>query len=100
MCWLLSINESLTSSVRLSIVESIPENLTFSYGAPMQYSTYQSWMDLLSAAKKSVDIASFYWTLQSFNDTSDVTDKQVKMYKLYIINSALQSALPLDLCVI
>jgi len=78
------LSKCLRVSLRLSIVESIPENLTFSYGAPMQYSTYQGWMDLLSAAKKSVDIASFYWTLQGFNGTSDVTDKQVGIIeKLY-----------------
>ncbi len=59
-------------------MESIPENLTFSSNSSMHYSTYESWMDLMDAAKTSVDIASYYWTLQGFNGTSDVTDKQVR----------------------
>ncbi|XP_063793744.1 5'-3' exonuclease PLD3 [Pseudophryne corroboree] len=50
------------------LVESIPEGLVYPANASTNPSTYQSWMDLLSAAKSSVDIASFYWTLTN-NDT-------------------------------
>lgn len=63
---------------RLSIVESIPENLTYSAGSPSHYSTYQSWMDLLAAARSSVDIAAYYWTLQGRGKVTDVTDKEVR----------------------
>ena len=62
---------------RLSIVESIPENLTFPSGSPSHGSTYDAWMSLLSAASKSVDIASYYWTLRGHGNISDSTDKQV-----------------------
>ena len=58
-------------------MESIPENLTYAYGSPVHYSTFEGWMDLLDAARTSVDIASFYWTLQGYGNNSDVTDKLV-----------------------
>ena len=61
----------------LTIVESIPENLTYSSGSPTHPSTYQAWLALLAAATKSVDIASYYWTLRGTANVSDVTDNQV-----------------------
>ena len=62
---------------RLSIVESIPENLTYSSGSPSHGSTYSSWLMLLKAASKTVDVASYYWTLRGHGNISDSTDKQV-----------------------
>ena len=64
---------------RLSIVESIPENLTYPSSAPSHLSTYRAWMNLLSAATESVDIASYYWTLRGTDSIKDVTDKQVHL---------------------
>ena len=61
----------------LTIVESIPENLTYSCDSPVHPSTYQGWLDLLTAATTSVDIASYYWTLRGTDNESDVTDNQV-----------------------
>ena len=61
----------------LTIVESIPENLTYSPDSPMHPSTYQAWLALLAAATTSVDIASYYWTLRGTANVSDVTDNQV-----------------------
>ena len=62
---------------RLSIVESIPENLTYTLGSPSHRSTYQGWMDLLTVAKETVDVASYYWTLQGRGNISDITDNEV-----------------------
>ena len=60
---------------RISIVESIPENLTYPTQSPLHPSTYEAWMQLIKSANKSIDIAAFYWTLQSpdvkFQDPSD-----------------------------
>ena len=61
----------------LTIVESIPENLTYSSDSPVHPSTYQAWLALLAAATTSVDIASYYWTLRGTANVSDVTDNQV-----------------------
>ncbi|KAK7471518.1 hypothetical protein BaRGS_00035857 [Batillaria attramentaria] len=47
----------------LSIVESIPQNLTYDKEAYIHRSTYSGLKELLSLAKESVHIASFYWTL-------------------------------------
>lgn len=65
---------------RLSIVESIPENLTYPYRSPSYSSTYDSWMALLKSATETVDIASYYWTLRGHGNISDITDKQVRSF--------------------
>ncbi|KAL3873113.1 hypothetical protein ACJMK2_036269 [Sinanodonta woodiana] len=58
----------------LSLVESIPENLTFHSGAPSHMSTYSGLQRLISLAEHSIEIASFYWTLLGddipFHDSS------------------------------
>ncbi len=61
---------------RLSIVESIPENLTYNVNNS-HLSTYTAWMQLLQAAHTNVTISSYYWTLRGTRDISDITDKQV-----------------------
>ena len=61
----------------LTLVESIPENLTYTSGSPLHTSTYQAWSVLLEAATRSVDIASYYWTMRGTGNVSDVTDSEV-----------------------
>ncbi|XP_045616563.1 5'-3' exonuclease PLD3 isoform X2 [Procambarus clarkii] len=53
------------------LVESIPENLTYSPGSIQYPSIYSAWTSLIDDAEESIDIAAFYWTL--LND--DVTKK-------------------------
>lgn len=50
------------------LVESIPEGLEYASNTTINPSIFDTWMNLLSQAKSSVDIASFYWTLTN-NDT-------------------------------
>ena len=50
-------------------MESVPRNLTYPPTAIRLNSTYQAWTKLIQSAKKTIDIASFYWTLQG-SDTS------------------------------
>ncbi|NWX23929.1 PLD3 Phospholipase, partial [Aegotheles bennettii] len=45
------------------LVESIPEGLTFNDTSTPNPSTFSTWMDLLGATTRSLDIASFYWTM-------------------------------------
>ncbi|CAL8099888.1 unnamed protein product [Calicophoron daubneyi] len=45
------------------LVESMPENLTYSWGSPKHASTYFAWNLLLDEAKTRLNIASFYWSL-------------------------------------
>ena len=81
MAWVLSklmiIIPLYVTSRSLTIVESIPENLTYSRGASTHGSTYQAWLTLLAAATQSVDIASYYWTLRGSGNNTDVTDNEV-----------------------
>lgn len=63
------------STCMLSIVESIPENLTYSSNSS-HISTYEAWKTLLQSAESNVTIASYYWTLRGKGHVSDVTDKQ------------------------
>lgn len=59
---------SRSGNCTITLVESIPQNVSFPSGAITNPSTYSGWMYLLEIAKKEIDIASFYWTLQG-NDT-------------------------------
>ncbi|EEC05250.1 conserved hypothetical protein [Ixodes scapularis] len=54
-----------------TLVESIPENLTYPDGLPEHVSTFEAWKTLLEKAEKEILIASFYWTLRGsdLNDT-------------------------------
>ncbi|NXA24314.1 PLD3 Phospholipase, partial [Ibidorhyncha struthersii] len=45
------------------LVESIPEGMTFSDSSVPNPSTFFTWMNLLGTVTRSLDIASFYWTL-------------------------------------
>lgn len=56
----------------ISFVESIPEGLEYPAGSPMNTATYLSWLDLMKRAQKSIDIASFYWTLREEDVPSGV----------------------------
>ncbi|XP_016149986.1 phospholipase D3-like [Sinocyclocheilus grahami] len=47
---------------RIVLVESIPEGLVFNSSTTHQ-SVYEAWLNLISGAQTSLDIASFYWTL-------------------------------------
>lgn len=49
---------------RISLTESIPEGLIYPEGTTPYRTTYQSWMDLISTAQSTIEIASFYWTLR------------------------------------
>lgn len=61
----------------VTLVESIPENVTFPKGTIRNPSIYNGWMYLLKIARKEIDIASFYWTLRgSDTHTSDPSTKQ------------------------
>ena len=67
------------SPTSLGLVESTPENLTYPAGSPSHLSTYKAWMQLLTDAKETVDIASFYWTLRGHGSIKDPTDKEVRV---------------------
>ncbi len=62
---------------RLTLVESIPENLTYPEGSPSHLSTFEGWMNLLQLANESIDIAALYFTLRGKDIYQDPSDWQV-----------------------
>ncbi|KAG8240299.1 hypothetical protein J437_LFUL014349, partial [Ladona fulva] len=53
------------SSCRITLVESIPEGVEFPGSTANSHpSTFSSWKNLLQMAERTVEIASFYWTLR------------------------------------
>ena len=66
-----------SSNCTITLVESIPENVTFSAGSVQNPSIYDGWMNLLDIAEERIDIASFYWTLQgSDTKTTDYSTEE------------------------
>uniref|UniRef100_A0A915PT16 PLD phosphodiesterase domain-containing protein n=1 Tax=Setaria digitata TaxID=48799 RepID=A0A915PT16_9BILA len=72
--------KSCTQNCEFHLVESIPENMTFSEELIFP-STSEIWKRLIDSAEKSIDIASFYWSLLPENagpyrgpSTQDGTD--------------------------
>ncbi|KAL0972855.1 hypothetical protein UPYG_G00195570 [Umbra pygmaea] len=63
----LPLKDTCTDPCQIVLVESIPEGLEFNSSITSP-SIYQAWLNLLSQAHSSLDIASFYWTLTN-NDT-------------------------------
>uniref|UniRef100_A0A3B3CTQ8 5'-3' exonuclease PLD3 n=1 Tax=Oryzias melastigma TaxID=30732 RepID=A0A3B3CTQ8_ORYME len=57
-----STKQLLFSVFRIVLVESIPVGVEFN-SSTSHPSIFQAWMSLMSEARSSVDIASFYWTL-------------------------------------
>ncbi|XP_076054743.1 5'-3' exonuclease PLD3-like isoform X2 [Oratosquilla oratoria] len=57
-----------------TLVESIPENLTYAGGSVEFPSIHSAWVKLIDEAEESLDIAAYYWTL--LND--DVTPMKIK----------------------
>ncbi|XP_003746100.1 phospholipase D3 [Galendromus occidentalis] len=55
---------SAIDSCEFAFVESMPEGLEFPPDSPLHPKTHQVWLDLTLGAEKSIDIASFYWTLR------------------------------------
>ncbi|XP_025068842.1 phospholipase D3 [Alligator sinensis] len=55
--------DACTDPCRITLVESIPEGLTYGSAVPSHPSTFQTWLELIGGAQSSLDIASFYWTL-------------------------------------
>ncbi|XP_028403825.1 phospholipase D3-like [Dendronephthya gigantea] len=54
-----------SSNCNITLIESIPENMTYPKGAPSHPSIFTSWLKLLDAAKSNIYIASSYWSLRS-----------------------------------
>ncbi|PNF33342.1 Phospholipase D3 [Cryptotermes secundus] len=54
---------------RFSLVESIPEGLTYPNNTAVHPTTHDVWFELIKLAQHSIEIGSFYWTLRSADIT-------------------------------
>ncbi|VFV32434.1 low quality protein: phospholipase [Lynx pardinus] len=73
-------------SCRLVLVESIPQDLPSAAGSPSAQPLAQAWSQLLDAARESIHVASFYWSLTGpdigVNDSSSRPVRYVPLRKL------------------
>ncbi|RXN35225.1 phospholipase D3-like isoform X2 [Labeo rohita] len=73
--------ETCTSDCRLTLVESVPEGLSFPSGSPHLPSIAEAWTKLLNKANRSVHIGAFYFTLRDLDlgltEPSSVLGKKV-----------------------
>lgn len=76
-------------SCTISIVESVPENLTYPRSDVIHPSVYSGWLNLLKSAEHSLDIASSYWSLRG-NDTQ--TDDPSTAWGEHIFNELIATA--------
>ena len=63
--------EPCSDTCTVTVVESIPENLTYTKSSVQSSSTYNGWQNLLAAATESLDIAAFYFSLRG-SDTKTI----------------------------
>ncbi|KAG7466351.1 hypothetical protein MATL_G00163710 [Megalops atlanticus] len=67
------------------LAESIPLYMTYNVNATFGTPLYKAWKDLLAMATKSVDVASFYWTLTGddirVNSSTDLPGRDI--FKLF-----------------
>jgi phospholipase D3/4 len=66
-------------------VESIPEGLVYDADSPSFMSTFDAWNQLISSAKKTLFIGSYYWTLRS----GEVANHSSSVYGDKIFNALL-----------
>ena len=69
---------------RFTIVESIPENLTYSPAEPIMMSTYKAHKRLLEKVKKTLYLSSCYWTLMG-TDTDYHDYSSIEVCHLYVV---------------
>ncbi|XP_048351237.1 5'-3' exonuclease PLD3 isoform X1 [Sphaerodactylus townsendi] len=59
------LDDTCTDPCRIMLVESIPEGLVYEDNSTTSPSTFEAWWNLLANARSTVNIASFYWSLQN-----------------------------------
>ena len=70
----------------MSLVETIPTNLTYNSGSSSQHlSTFDAWNILMDKANATLNIASYYWILRGFGNTSGPTDKLVIVNEMKVL---------------
>ncbi|CAG9856360.1 unnamed protein product [Phyllotreta striolata] len=68
--------EACNNTCEFSLIESIPEGLVYPNDSIIYPSTFDTWLDLISSANKTIDIASLYWTLRRHEVYPDPSSEQ------------------------
>lgn len=82
-----------SDTCRVKLVESIPEGLVYPPDSPNFPSTFDAWSELLSLANKTLDIASFYWSLRSGDVYNHSSSWQGEKIFQSILNAGTQQGL-------
>ncbi|XP_048351239.1 5'-3' exonuclease PLD3 isoform X3 [Sphaerodactylus townsendi] len=81
------LDDTCTDPCRIMLVESIPEGLVYEDNSTTSPSTFEAWWNLLANARSTVNIASFYWSLQNKDThTWDPSAIQVKELGIAVYN--------------
>lgn len=68
------------NSCKLFLTESIPVGMVYDNNSTIHQSTYSTWMDLIKSAESTIEIASFYWTMDRKDVYPDDSAKFVSHY--------------------
>lgn len=68
------------NTCQLSLVESIPDGLTFN-SSVSHPSTYSTWVQLIDLAQEEIEIGSFYWNLQDPTADPSLTSNGTDIFK-------------------
>ncbi|XP_022911423.2 5'-3' exonuclease PLD3-like [Onthophagus taurus] len=69
-------NNSCPDTCSFSLVESIPDGVFYKNNSPIFPTTFDTWINLIENAQKSIEIGSFYWTLRGVDVIPHPTAKQ------------------------
>ncbi|XP_058793368.1 5'-3' exonuclease PLD3-like isoform X2 [Phymastichus coffea] len=85
------------SECNMSLVESIPINLTYPNDSVIHRSTYTTWLDLISSAQNSIEIASLYWTMNREDVYPDDSAKEGEAVFQALVNAGRDKAITLKI---
>ncbi|CAI9730715.1 5' [Octopus vulgaris] len=65
LTFLLENRQAFVDDCWISLVETVPKDMTYAPGSPSHLSTYDGLLSLIEEAKDTIEIASFHWTLDA-----------------------------------
>ncbi|XP_014781493.1 5'-3' exonuclease PLD3 [Octopus bimaculoides] len=65
LTFLLENRQAFVDDCWISLVETVPKDMTYAPGSPSHLSTYDGLLSLIEEAKDTIEIASLHWTLEA-----------------------------------
>ncbi|KAF5298271.1 hypothetical protein FQR65_LT09782 [Abscondita terminalis] len=85
------------NTCKVSLVESIPEGLIYPSNATIHPSTYETWLDLINSTQRTIEIASFYWTLRQSEVYPDPSSSQGEDVFQALLNAGLNRGIKIKI---